>query len=751
VAAAAFNQGCSETVSGLVDLLVPFDGPGRSTRDSGSELVECGVSCEAVGTGGSAQENDTGSVDGLMCHVDKRVCEEPSVYDNRYMGNACVHSGVGSSTPFPQSSHSTVPLSLGAPPFVPFTTVKSVIDILCMLRSSNSLSLGIVRQATRKAMAAVTSVPPPKPSALNVREMFIPEMFRGGNVPLPLADRPLNVGAMDGFHVEACTLCSRAGTVHDKCYWCSMRLPIQNGWVPALDESRIQPQYTASGDDGNHKSASVYPATVRKEINAQLAAGICTAFPVPQPEAIMCPLGVIIKKSDVAKAKVLTGVVIKDQPSLDAANASLSQQGLPQVKGRPITDATASGVNQALLTPPFSNSGIGEAIALITPGCFMGKLDVSRYFHQFPIAPSSRWLFWFVVGSIFYRMNRVIFGAAPSPYFTSGYGAEVRSWVVHKKIPATHFCDDWFTAAPSYAKTAAFLRAIAAFFIACGFIMAEEKKEIDQQLVYLGILFDSIRMVLSFDPLSAASFASELREAVGKIKNRQHLTSGETRHIAGKLSHFSQVLQQGRMRIQFWWAYYHHGALLSEVGLAGLLRDSSWWLEQLDAWSQGAHSGCEFPILSSSVLETDPQKVIVVQSDASGPDGFGHISGFLDTIDPHYYSAQWARGESELCDLSSHFAELRALEHFVSTTVLTNRVLFWITDSQSAVYSVNKGTCREEPSRALLSSILSRCDNLHISILAIWVPRDLNILPDYLSHLAANLHRSEQGGKYSSL
>jgi hypothetical protein len=98
-----------------------------------------------------------------------------------------------------------------------------------------------------------------------------------------------------------------------------MRLPIQNGWVPAFDGSYIQQQYSASGDDGNHKSAGVYPATVHKEINAQLAAGICTAFPVPPPEAILCPLGVVIKKSDIAKAEVLTGVVIKDQPTLDAA------------------------------------------------------------------------------------------------------------------------------------------------------------------------------------------------------------------------------------------------------------------------------------------------------------------------------------------------------------------------------------------------------------------------------------------------
>ena len=151
------------------------------------------------------------------------------------------------------------------------------------------------------------------------------------------------------------------------------------------------------------------------------------------------------------------------------------------------------------------------------------------------------------------------------------------------------------------------------------------------------------------------------------------------------------------------------------------------------------------------MLANDPQKVVILQSDASGPDGFGYIWGFLDELDPLYYSAQWSVGESALCDSSSHFAELRALAHFISTTTLTDKVLFWVTDSQSAVYSVNKGSCHEAQSLDLLSFVLSRCDLLHLSILALWVPRDSNILPDYLSHLAFNLNSDATAGRSSDL
>ena len=521
--------------------------------------------------------------------------------------------------------------------------------------------------------------------------------------------------------------------------------------LSAIDINNIHPLYEASGEDGNHKSADIFHATVQKEIDAQVKAGICTAFRTAPFNVIISPLGVVIKKSDIAKGKTVTGISITNQQSLDAVNASFTKQRMPAIKGRPINDVTASGINAALYTPPFSNSGIEDAIALISPDCFMGKLDVSRYFHQFPLAPSSRWLFWFSFGLLFYRMNRVIFGAGPSPYFTSTYGAEIRRWIQHAKIPSTHFCDDYFTVGKDFKHTDIRLQLIASFFLALGFLMAEEKKEIGQRLVYLGILFDSVNMILSFDRLAASCFRSELMEALANIKTGKHLTLGEIRHIAGKMSHFSQVCQAGRLHIRYWWAYFHHGTSLSPAGLVHLFDDSEWWLQQLYAWSQGEHSGCEYPILSSSVLATDSQKVVVLQSDASGPHGFGYIWGFLDELDPLYYAAQWSVGESALCDSSSHFAELRALDHFISTTNITGKVLFWVTDSQSAVYSVNNGSCHEPQSLDLLSSILSRCDLLHISILAIWVPRDLNLLPDYLSHLAYNLNRREAAGQSSEL
>jgi hypothetical protein len=101
--------------------------------------------------------------------------------------------------------------------------------------------------------------------------------------------------------------------------------------------------------------------------------------------------------------------------------------------------------------------------------------------------------------------------------------------------------------------------------------------------------------------------------------------------------------------------------------------------------------------------------------------------------------------------LNSHFVELRALMHIVDNCSFTDRILVWITDSQSAVYSANKGACRDTNTIQLLSAILAKCDSLHLLLIAIWVPRELNLLPDFLGHFATSLNRVGVSGRVGTI
>ena len=84
--------------------------------------------------------------------------------------------------------------------------------------------------------------------------------------------------------------------------------------------------------------------------------------------------------------------------------------------------------------------------------------------------------------------------------------------------------------------------------------------------------------------------------------------------------------------------------------------------------------------------------------------------------------------------------ELRSLADFLEETTINDCMLVWLNDNDASTHGANKGNCKVPVSRLLLSSILNRCDQLHLQIIAIWVPRESNQFADYLSHLSTYLH-----------
>ena len=138
----------------------------------------------------------------------------------------------------------------------------------------------------------------------------------------------------------------------------------------------------------------------------------------------------------------------------------------------------------------------------------------------------------------------------------------------------------------------------------------------------------------------------------------------------------------------------------------------------------------------------------LLQSDASGPDGFGYIHGYLHEDDPVFFSQRWT--ETEYFG-TSHHGELQPLVHFLSHSEVRDLMLVWTTDSLSAMFSVDKGRCFEEISLESLRTILDLCDNKRILLVALWAPRELNQLTDYLSHLSNYLDRSSVEGRVSEL
>ena len=97
-------------------------------------------------------------------------------------------------------------------------------------------------------------------------------------------------------------------------------------------------------------------------------------------------LGAVIKNGDIARARTLVGIEVKDEVTLMAASAALVAMGQPKIKVRITIDCTGSGLNRASYCPSFRQPGFSEALRRVRRGCWMSKGDVSRYFHSFPVS-----------------------------------------------------------------------------------------------------------------------------------------------------------------------------------------------------------------------------------------------------------------------------------------------------------------------------------------------------------------------------
>ena len=72
-----------------------------------------------------------------------------------------------------------------------------------------------------------------------------------------------------------------------------------------------------------------------------------------------------------------------------------------------------------------------------------------------------------------------------------------------------------------------------------------------------------------------------------------------------------------------------------------LRQDFQWWIALLLEWERDTSSSLVYRILSADTLSRDPNSVYVVQSDASGTDGYGYYHSYLNSKDLQYVSKRW--------------------------------------------------------------------------------------------------------------
>jgi hypothetical protein len=586
-----------------------------------------------------------------------------------------------------------------------------------------------------------------KPSALSVQDMYDPSIFRAGESVLPSDQQPLNPSAMETLHVQACPYCRDGEQLRDDCYFSGMVRCIRNGWHPPIAPGPYIQKYKSGGNSANCKR---FDKATEKEFDKMLQHGVLERLGNQCPEGgTLHPIGAVVKNSDKYKARVLTGIELRNQYDLDEANAELDKQGIPGIKVRMTTDCSQSGLNDASPAAPFRNTSIHDLIELITPECYVGKADITRYFFNFPLAQEARWAFVICWAGIFYCFLRCCFGYKLCPYYCCTWAAEIHLWMEAAGIPTSQFVDDWATVGDSYDRVKERLSDMDAIIRLAGFAFNPDKYDIGQAIVYLGILIDTVTMTLRMERTAMMAFHPQLAEYRKRIYGRRSISQSERRHVCGRLTWLGEVVLSGRLRTRSWWIFERYGEGIHEPVRRRLLEDTDWWLDNIEAWMNDEVSGLELPILSASQVEEDPSLIHVVQSDASGPDGFGYLCGAVNDDNPDYYSSIW-RGDW-VYEGSSLAGELRGLLHSIWVSPIHSRYVIWITDNMGAAFAVNRGRCADGPGLAVLSHVYHVCDAKLLQPVALWVPRELNQAADLLSHYAHVVNRGPQEGRASDL
>ena len=389
-----------------------------------------------------------------------------------------------------------------------------------------------------------------KPNGLHVKEMFNPAMFASGAVALPEESQSLNILQIDHHHVKACLVCGPLGAVHPSCYFSTMRKCITHGWLPSVDTKSIAPIYNVKG---NYTSLDLYGGSVEKEFTKMKDQGVVQCAPSGM-KGIISPMGAVLRNSDKDKCLVLTVVTVIDQESLSQANIKLEKLGMPPIKARMTNDLSASGINKASLTPAFRYPGLADGIKIIKKDHYLAKADIARYFYCFPIAMEAYWLFMIIFKGIIYFISRCMFAFAPCPYYCSTWSAEYRSWMIADNIPCCHMMDDWLTIGSDKTKQSAVknLNLIKEKLISAGHSFGDDKEDVSQVIVYLGVKLDTVRMRMSFDAVQAKAVRIHLEMCLKTLSQNKVLDISVIRSVAGKLGWYSEVLQSSRLHLRSW-------------------------------------------------------------------------------------------------------------------------------------------------------------------------------------------------------
>ena len=426
---------------------------------------------------------------------------------------------------------------------------------------------------------------------------------------------------------------------------------------------------------------------------------------------------------------------------------------LKRDKVRVVLDASISGVNDCMDLIYYGLPTVRDVVQVLTPGCFVAKIDVSDAYLTVPVHPEEAHFFGVEdpVTGRFFQYDFLPFGGRNSgPLFClvieQVIEAVKREWLRHGiKARVGSFSDDSWIVAETFAECSAALGIACQVFQRVGMYVKPSKVVAASQVQeIIGVLFDTVNGLITItddrkqqitraieELLSSASPQMEVFETlVGRLGFVQCAVSGLSPHMQQLYPLLprrepSSLSVHGRGRR----TCAPPPLCLSDRSRKGLeaVRD-----RLTTAPVRYLHVGEDnFYYIWDRHTATSSRAEVEVDLDASGLHGWGvRWMGGDDSR-----AGRWSQGW-----LDRHINEKELYCTLISVRwwgkswcrLGFRRVLIYC-DNQTAVGCINKLRSPSSGLGRLCTELNGMCEQFHLELVAVHKPGYLNTVPDQLS------------------
>ncbi len=365
---------------------------------------------------------------------------------------------------------------------------------------------------------------------------------------------------------------------------------------------------------------------------------------------------------------------------------------------------------------------VDDAVALMTEGCYMAKVDLKAAYRSIPISKDSqqftglKWKF----GSQTHYMydTKLPFGARLAPGIFTRITQSVKRMLQRKNINASVvvYLDDFLVLAASFEECLQALNILIALLRRLG-LNINWKKVVDpcQQMVFLGVELDSLEMCMRL-PWHKLVL---LRETLTNFSKLKRASKRQMQSLAGKLNWAAAVVHGGRVFLR---------RLLNDMNSlkagrdrmrlsADVKADINWWLSCMNSFNGKA-------------LLLDRRICYGATTDAC-------LAGAGAAYQGDWVYCHWQSDAPHLQHMHINHKEVLAiiLACYRWAPLWRNKRLVIMSDNQAAVGILNRGTCRDKQVMYWLRGVfhLSVVFNFHVS--ACYIPGYCNVTADCISRL----------------